>query len=380
MVIGVDASRLGVAARTGTEQYSWELLHALGMVDRHNQYRLYCNQVPRSLPPLPPSFTLRPIPLRRAWSHGRLSLEMLLHPPDLLFVPAHALPLLPSRRSVITIHDLGFLHYPKAHTRIQNLYYRIFTRLSARRATSIIAISEATKRDLQHFYGTAAAKITVIYHGVDRRFQPISDQTILEQIRQRYRISAPYLLFVSTVQPRKNVRRLIEAFAQARAIVGRRMPDLVLAGKRGWLTEQIERRAVELNIEQHVHFIGYVPDSDLPALHSGAVAYVAPSLYEGFGMTVLEAQACGTPVLASNVSSLPEVVGDAGLLVDPHDVGAIRDALVRLAEDDRLRAELRERGLRHAASWTWERTARQTLAVLEAAGQTAPVAEQPRRN
>jgi glycosyltransferase involved in cell wall biosynthesis len=380
MLIGVDASRLGVDARTGTEQYSWELLHALGTVDRRNQYLLYCNRVPRSLPPLPPSFTLRPMPLRRAWSHGRLSLEMALHPPDLLFVPAHALPLLPSRRSVITIHDLGFLHHPEAHTRAQNLYYRLFTRLSARRATHIIAISEATKRDLQHFYNTSAAKITVIYHGVDRRFRPISDQTILEDTQRRYGIAAPYLLFVSTVQPRKNVSRLIEAFAQARAIVGKRMPSLVLAGKRGWLTEQIERRASELGVEQQVRFIGYVPDSDLPALHSAAMAYVAPSLYEGFGMTVLEAQACGTPVLASNVSSLPEVVGDAGLLVDPYDVGAIRDALLRLVEDDRLRAELRERGLRHAASWTWERTARQTLLVLETTGQAASIVEGSRQN
>lgn len=368
MLIGVDASRLGVAARTGTEHYSWELLQALGQVDRRNTYRLYCNQVPRSLPPLPASFTLRPIPLRRAWSHGRLSLEMLLYAPDLLFVPAHALPIVPSRRSVVTIHDLGFMHHPEAHTRIQNLYYRLFTRLSARRATHIIAISEATKRDLQRFYGTPGDKITVIYHGVHQRFQPIDDREVLKQTQQRYGIAAPYLLFVSTVQPRKNVARLIEAVAEARTIVGPQMPHLVLAGKRGWLTEQIERRAGELGIAGYVHFIGYVPDSDLPALLSGAVAYVAPSLYEGFGMTVLEAQACGTPVLASNVSSLPEVVGDAGLLVDPYDVGSIRDAIVRLAQDAELRADLRERGLRHAAGWTWERTARQTLAVLEAAG------------
>lgn len=368
MQIGFDASRLAVAARTGTEQYTWELLRALGAIDRRNRYTLYCNDLPRALPPLPPSFVLRPMPLPRAWSHGRLSLEMTVRPPDVLFVPAHALPLVPSPRSVVTIHDLGFLHYPEAHTRIQRLYYQFFTRLSARRATQIIAISQATRRDLQRFYGTPAHKISVIYHGVDPRFQPLPLHEI-QQAQDRYGISSPYLLFVSTVQPRKNVARLIEAFAAARTSIGVRHPlRLVLVGKRGWLTTAIEKRAAELGIEDFVQFTGYVPDSDLPALLNGALAYVAPSLYEGFGMTVLEAQACGTPVLASNTSSLPEVVGEAGLLIDPHAVQAIADGIVRLATDAQLRADLRARGLRHVAGWTWERTARATLDVLERVG------------
>ncbi len=366
MQIGVDASRLAVQVRTGTEHYSWELLRALGQLDQHNNYVLYCNRTPSALPPLPPTFELRPMPFPRAWSHGRLSLEMLLHPPDVLFVPAHALPLVTSRRSVVTIHDLGFLYHPEAHTRLQRLYYRLFTRLSARRATHIIAISEATKHDLQRFYRTPDDKVSVIYHGVHARFRPIAEREIVIQALARYGIVAPYLLFVSTVQPRKNVARLIEAFAIARhSFAGVRPPTLVLAGKRGWLSEQIERRASELGIDQDVKFVGYVDDQDLPALLNGALAYVIPSLYEGFGMTVLEAQACGTPVLASNTSSLPEVVGDAGLLVDPYDVQAIADGIARLVNDEELRMSLRERGLRHAAGWTWERTARETLTVLE---------------
>ena len=366
MLIGMDVSRLAVTARTGTEHYSWELLAALGRVDRRNRYRLYCNAVPTALPPLPPTFQLRPIPLRRAWSHARLSAEMLSHAPDVLFVPAHALPLVPARRSVVTIHDLGFLHYPAAHTRLQRVYHGIFTRLSARRATRIIAISEATRRDLERFYGTDPRKIDVVYHGVDPRFQPL-DPAVVAETLDRYGLAQPFLLFVSTVQPRKNVARLIEAFAVARERVADPKPALVLAGKRGWLTEQIERRAAELGIADAVRFVGYVADADLPALLNGALAYVAPSLYEGFGMTVLEAQACGTPVMASNSSSLPEVVGDAGLLVDPHDTAAMADALQRLLSEPALRADLRERGLRHVQGWTWERTARQTLAVLERA-------------
>lgn len=368
MHIGVDASRLAVGARTGTEHYSFEVLRALGRLDDRHRWTLYCNQPPRSLPPLPPNFALRPIPLPRAWSHVRLSIEMLLRAPDVLWVPAHALPIAPPRRSVVTIHDLGFLHHPEAHTRIQRIYYRIFTRLSARRASHIIAISEATKRDLQHFYGTPGDRISVIYHGVDDRFKPIDDRDDLDRVLSRYGIDGPYLLFVSTVQPRKNVARLIEAFALAH----RRGVDalLVLAGKRGWLADQIERRAAELGIEDRVRFVGYVADADLPALLSGALAYVIPSLYEGFGMTVLEAQACGAPVLASTTSSLPEVVGDAGLLVDPRDVGAIADGLLRLATKPDLRADLRARGLKHVKGWTWDRAARQTLDVLERAGRS----------
>lgn len=365
--IGIDASRLSVVARTGTEQYTWEILHALGQLDYYNRYLLYCNQTPAALPPLPANFILRPLPLRWAWTHARLSLEMLYCPPDVLFVPAHALPLAPAPHSVITIHDLGFLHHPETHTYAQRLYHQLFTYLSARRATHIIAISEATKRDLQRYYGTPAGKISVIYHGVHPRFKPVTDQAVLHQLMQRYDILPPYLLFVSTIQPRKNIARLIEAFARVRATIGDDVM-LVLAGKPGWLTDQIERRAAELGIADMVRFIGYVADTDLPALLSGALAYVVPSLYEGFGMTVLEAQACGTPVLASNTSSLPEVTGDAGLLVDPYNVDSIAHGIVRLVQDEALRADLRKRGLQHAAGWTWERTARQTLAVLEQVG------------
>lgn len=368
MIIGMDASRLAVAARTGTEQYTWELLAALGAIDRTNQYRLYCNQRPRTLPPLPSRFALEALPFPRAWTHARLSLEMCARPPDVLFVPAHALPMIPAPRSVVTIHDLGFEHHPEAHTLAQRIYHPLFTRLSARRATRIIAISEATKRDLIRFYGTPADKIAVIYHGVHPRFRPVADSADRQAIQGRYGITQPYFLFVSTVQPRKNVARLIEAFARAHdELPPSQQPELVLAGKRGWLTEAIERRAAELNVADAVRFVGYVSDADLPALLSGAMAYVVPSLFEGFGMTVLEAQACGTPVLASNVSSLPEVVGDAGLLVDPLDVAAIAEALVRLASDADLRDRLRQRGLEHVKGWTWERSARETLAVLTAA-------------
>ncbi|MBK9711814.1 MAG: glycosyltransferase family 4 protein [Kouleothrix sp.] len=381
MQIGIDASRVAVAARTGTEHYTYELLAALARRDRRSRYTLYCNQRPAALPPLGANFALRRIPFPRLWSHARLSAELLLRPPDTLFVPAHVLPLgapLARRmRTVVTIHDMGYLHFPEAHTPAQRLYLRLSTAWSARAATRLIAISGATRDDLVRYAGARPEKIAVIHHGVSPRFRPVEDTAAIEEAMRRYGIAGAYLLYVGTVQPRKNLARLIEAFAQTLQIVERRLQiddphlqsticnlQLVIAGKRGWLTEAIERRAAELGVADRVVFAGYVADDDLPALLSGALAFVFPSLYEGFGMPVLEAMACGAPVLAANTSSLPEVAGGAALLVDPADTGAIADGLARLSADAGLRADLRARGRERAAAFTWDRCAEQTLRVL----------------
>ena len=367
MRIGIDASRIAVAARTGTEQYTYELLAALARHDRLTRYTLYCNRPPAALPPLGPNFTLRRIPLARLWTHVRLSAELALHTPDVLFVPAHVLPLgapLCGRlRTVVTIHDLGYLRFPAAHTPAHRLYLRVSTLWSARAASHLIAVSAATRDDLVRHAHVRPEKISVVHHGLSSRFRPVEDQAAIAQVRSRYRIDGEYFLYVGTVQPRKNLVRLIEAFAQD----GSPIPQLVIAGKKGWLAEPIERRAAELGIAGRVRFAGDVADADLPALLGGALAFVFPSLYEGFGMPVLEAMACGAPVLTSTTSSLPEVAGDAALLVDPEDTAAIAAGLVRLATDPALRAELRARGLAQAARFTWDRCAVETLQVLRGA-------------
>ncbi len=368
MVIGFDASRLSVSLRTGTEHYTWELLAALGQIDRHNDYLLYTNGRPPALPPLPSNYRLRSIHFPRLWTHLRLSSEMLLRPPAVLFVPAHVLPLWSPHRAVATIHDLGYVHYPAAHPPAQRLYLRLSTLWNARRAIHIVADSEATKHDIAKYCRVPNSKISVVYLGVGGRFQPIEDPEVVQDVCERYGIQSPYLLYVGTIQPRKNLERLIEAWSRFLKRRTGAALSLVIAGKRGWMTGKIERRAHDLGIDEHVRFTGYVADADLPALIGGALAYLLPSLYEGFGLPVLEAQACGTPVLTSTASSLPEVAGDAALLVDPLDVDAIATGIERLVEDCALRSRLRAAGLRHAAGWTWERTARQTLAVLESAG------------
>ncbi|MFO7171230.1 MAG: glycosyltransferase family 1 protein, partial [Chloroflexota bacterium] len=325
MQIGIDISRIATAARTGTEHYTYELLAAIGRLDRSTRYTLYCNRPPASLPPLGENFALRPIPLPRLWTHARLSAEILARPPDTLFVPAHVLPLgtpLARTRAVVTIHDLGYLRFPEAHTRLGRIYLRLSTVWSARVARRVIAVSEATRSDLVRLARVPPEKVTVIHHGLTERFWRRGEPD--EQQRARARAIAggdePYFLYVGTLQPRKNLVRLIEAFAR---VIGEgdgaancRL-RLVIAGKRGWLAEPIERRAAELGLGDRVRFAGYVPDEDLPALMAGALAFVFPSLYEGFGLPVLEAMAAGTPVLTSTTSSLPEVAGGAALLVDP---------------------------------------------------------------
>jgi len=379
MLIGLDASRATSEQRTGTEGYSLHLIRALLELDQHNEYVLYFHRPPRpGLFPASPRWRARFMPFPRLWTHVRLSLEMLTAPPDVLFVPAHVLPLVHPRRSVVTVHDLGYRHEPQAHRLLDRLYLELSTRYNARAATRVIADSAATKRDLVQLYGTDPDRITVIPLGLDELFQPVTDPARLAAVRAKYGIPGDYLLYVGTLQPRKNLVRLIEAWARVIADCRLQIADLgrwtlVIAGKKGWLYEEIFATVRRLGLEGRVLFPGYVPEEDLPALLSGATAFVLPSLYEGFGLPALEAMACGTPVIAANVSSLPEVVGDAGLLVDPLDTDALAAALQRLLADADpsptlragLRADLRQRGLARARLFSWPRCARETLAVLE---------------
>jgi glycosyltransferase involved in cell wall biosynthesis len=317
---------------------------------------------------------VRAIPFPRLWTHLALSREMIAHPPDLLFVPSHVLPLAHPRRSVATVHDLGFHYYPEAHTLSQNLYLRWSTRHNARAASRVLADSEATRRDLATFYRVPPEKVEVVYPGRDESLAPVTEPAILAAIRARYGLQARYLLYVGTLHPRKNLVRLVQAFAR---LLGQRETlaasqadglQLVLAGKRGWLYDEIEAEVRRLALGDRVVFTGYVPEADLPALLSGALAFVYPSLHEGFGLPLVEAMACAVPVVCSQTSSLPEVAGDAALLVDPLDVEGLAAALARVVSDAGLRQALVARGRQRAMRFSWARCARETLAVLEQVG------------
>ncbi|PMP77218.1 MAG: glycosyltransferase family 1 protein, partial [Chloroflexus aggregans] len=284
--------------------------------------------------------------------------------PHVLFVPAHVVPVV-HPPTVVTIHDVGYRVFPEAHTFRRRLELELTTRWSVWVARHVITDSYATKRDLVAWYGVDPNRITVVHLGLSPGFAPPTDPRSITEVQRRYGLlSCRYLLYIGTVQPRKNLRRVIEALAIVLA-AGYDL-DLVIAGKRGWLSEPIERCTVELGLTNRVHFTGYVADADLPALLAGAQAFVFPSLYEGFGMPVLEAMACGTPVITSTMSSLPEVAGDAALLVDPLDTNAIAQAIIRLCDDEDLRTDLRWRGLARVRRFTWEECARRTLEVLTA--------------
>lgn len=381
MLIGIDASRAAVARRTGTETYSLHLIRALLRLESGHRFRLYANVSPPEGLFWPPGAVagteVRSIPFPRLWTHLRLSAELVVHPPDVLFVPAHVIPLLHPRRSVVTVHDLGYLHYPEAHLPRDRRYLDWSTRWSARQSVAVLADSAATKADLVQAYGIAADKVHVVHLGRDENLARVDDPAVLAQVRDRYGIALRacgdgprYLFYVGTLQPRKNLARVIEAFARLAALPDLADVQLVLAGKQGWLYDALFAQVTRLGLAGRVLFPGYVSDDALPALLSGAFAFVYPSLYEGFGIPVLEAGACGVPVITSNTSSLPEVAGDAAILVDPHDVDAIADAMRRVLTDEALRAELVRRGHENVKRFSWEKCARETLAVLVEAGRS----------
>ncbi len=260
--------------------------------------------------------------------------------------------------------DLGFLHYPEAHTRGQLRYLRWSTEHNVKRAKRVVADSEATKAGLLYYYHIPATKVEVIYPGIDPDFKHVSDQEQISAVLNKYGISAPYLLYIGTIQPRKNLVRLVDAF------LGTAIDhQLVLAGKPGWLSEPIisHIEGLEAADRKRILVPGYISPEDKSALISAADALVFPSLYEGFGFPLIEANVCGTHVLASNTSSLPEIAGEAALLVDPLDEQAIRDGIAQIVKDESLRGRLVKAGPKNAQRFSWKTAAEQTLAVLELA-------------
>ena len=363
MLVGVDASRAVAERPTGTETYSRRLTQALLSLESSHRFRLYFRRAPR--PGLFPEAELRTIPFPRLWTHVRLAWEMVRHPPDLLLVPAHVLPAIHPRRSLVTIHDLGYLAFPRAHPWRQRLYLDLSTRWNARAASHVLADSQATKTDLVTRYSVEPDKVTVAYPGTDESLRPVRDGAAIAVARARYDIGERYFLYLGTLQPRKNLRRLVEAFAHFAARPSGSDIQLVLAGKRGWLCDELFEQIDHLGLDRQVHLPGYIAEEDKASLLSGAMAFVFPSLHEGFGLPVLEAQACGCPVITSTTSSLPEVAGDAALLVDPRDIVALSVAMERLIHEEGLRAELTKRGFANVSRFSWETCAETVLRVME---------------
>lgn len=346
----------------GVHQYILHLLRYLGEADHHVRFTAL---VGREAAAPNVSVGLRRFRWPTSRPPVRVLWEQLVQPwtlreigADLVHGPVFVGPLLTSRPTVITIHDLSFIRFPRLFRPANRLYLRLMTRLSAQCARRLIAVSAHAAEETTRLLDVPPEQIDVVYHGVDPEFRPLPADDVAA-FRQRRGLPERFLLFVGTLEPRKNLVRLMKAFAR----VDYGQTKLVLVGGKGWLYDDLFAEVEDLGLGEDVIFAGYVRSEELPLWYNAAIALAYPSLYEGFGLPVLEAQACGTPVLTSSASSLSEAAGDAALLVDPHDAEAIASGLDQLLTSGGLRADLRRRGLAHAESFTWERTARQTTRV-----------------
>lgn len=269
---------------------------------------------------------------------------------------------------ISTVHDLSPMLLPQLHTKQNRALFKRKMRHVCAHAQTIIAVSEHTKRDLIVHLGLPAERIQVVYNSVDPKFGPLQDQAELSRVMRKYALpESGYILYVGTLEPRKNLVRLVEAYASVREHSGEHTPPLVLAGGRGWLYRDIFATVERLKLQRQVIFTGFIDDDDLPALYNNALFFVYPSLYEGFGIPVLEAMACGVPVIAADVAALPEIVGEAGILIEPTDTPALTQAMLSLLTGTEQRDRLREAGLKQACLFSWDRAARETLEVYERA-------------
>jgi glycosyltransferase involved in cell wall biosynthesis len=373
MKIGIDAS-LVVGEKAGVGWSTANLIEALARVDHQNQYSLYPFFYhifdPRFKELVAParnfSVRFKALPeawIRHLWFESRIPRHRLLGKVDVLHSTTFCCPPVHSGKLVVTIYDISFVNYPECHTEANRIHCLNGTLESSMEADRIIAISQNTKKDLVEYFNVQEDRIAVIPLAAREEFHPRPMEEVKAFVAKRWGLDKPYLLSVGTVEPRKNLRHVIQVYCALPEELRNQYP-LVIAGGGGWLSSDIYRWILKMGAESSIHFLGYVLH-DLPWLYCGAACFVYPSLYEGFGMPPLEAMACGIPVITSNTSSLPEVVGDAALLVDPQSEEELRSAIIKVTSDPTLRQSMSEKGLDQAKIFSWEQIARDTLKVYE---------------
>ena len=358
MVIGIEAERANIDNPTGVEHYAQQLILALAKNDPQNKYVLYLRTAPKAwILKLPDNFSYKLIPFAIFWTQLRISWEMLWYKPDALFIMASALPLIHPKNSVVTIHDLAWEFFPQTFKLPTRLYLKFSTWFACRFSKNIIAVSMQTKKDLLVKYNLPDEKVHVVYHGFDLSAE---HQKFDSEEQQRIKdLPENYILYLGTLQPRKNIIGLIDAYIQL-CREGKISNPLVIAGGKGWLYEQIMQK---IAAHPEIIYFGYVKDRF--ALLRRAALLVQPAFYEGFGLQILDAFASNVPVACSNVSSLPEVAGDAAEYFDPNQVQEIKAAIYKVLNDSNFADALREKGSVRLKEFTWQKCAAETLAVLE---------------
>ena len=374
MIIGFLADKIPYHAKRGWGIYSYQLLKALINSDPDNTYRCYYNYFRRGRQDLVLNIN-RPnienitwrLPGRLMdlmWERwGILSAENVLGKIDILHVPYEFLPRVRSAKTVVTVHDVTFLKHPEY---LDPGFVKLYTariRNVVNRADMIIAVSDNTRRELISLAGAKESRIRVVMLAADEKFRMVKDNALIAEVGRRYGAGSNYILYVGAADDDKNLVRLAEAFARVRK--DHSDVRLVLAGMAGWGFERLTARLSSMNLSEGVVIAGFVSDADLPVLYSGARLLAIPSIHEGFGLPVLEAMACGTPVLCSNTSSLPEVAGDAGVQVDPYSVESIEKGIRNLLEDKSLAGKCRKDGLERARQFSWEKTAKQVISIYK---------------
>jgi glycosyltransferase involved in cell wall biosynthesis len=372
--IGIDCTA-ALRQGGGIGRYTGGLVQALARLDRQNEYVLFVAGRPSGplleLSSAHPNFHLKAAPLSDRffniiWQRLRLPLpvEAFSGPLDIFHSPDFVLPPLRRARAILTVHDLSFMRVPQCADPALRAYLSQAVPRSISRADHVLADSQSTRRDLIELLAVPADKITVVPAGVGDNFRRVTDEERLAYVRRRYELPPRFILGLSTLEPRKNFVGLIRAFARlsASGYAG----DLVIAGGRGWMYEPIFAEVEQQKLAGRVHFPGFVADADLPALYTLADLLAFPSFYEGFGLPVLEAMACGTPVICADNSSLPEVAGEAALMVGAGDTEALVEGMRRLLADEELRRQLVQRGLAQVKNFTWQGAARKLLAVYRA--------------
>jgi glycosyltransferase involved in cell wall biosynthesis len=377
-LIGYEAN---IKNRVGSNQYAFELMKALYELDQKNQYTIFLPTPP--LPDLPPArknWQYKIVGPRKFWNFCGLPLALFRQKPqpEVVFNPGHYCPLFFPSPLVVSIMDLGYLRHPEHFT--SKIYWKlkIWTALSMKRAKHLLTISQSTKNDIIKYYQIDSKKITVAYPGYDKnKFKIQKAKGKIEEVKKKYKIKGNYILFLSTLKPSKNIEGLLAAY---KILITKKASEtgmsqyphvqLVIAGKKGWLFAKIFAKVKALGLKNKVIFTDFVEEEEVPLLMSGAKVFVLPSFWEGFGIPVVEAMACGTPVVVSKVGSLPEIVDDMGVIVDPYDPNDIARGISEVLHYDTAQYHSQmTKGIERAKKFSWEECARKTIKVLEKVGE-----------